>query len=526
MNRRDFVPSPSPVEEYEGDPDQEWVVTGVVGQSIDVLGVERYEVPVHCCFWLTRDEPLQVKWGEGWKRPDGTNTTWEKPGGSETVEKLIRRWNKRQEQKRTQNALKSPEISIAIEDHQMLHEDRTFYELVRGYKELLREYPEDPHQPLDFEDTLIRIGSPEVDAPEEVLRSSSPPILSSSPVRPRPIRPLPKRAVVVRALSSSPEPANDQPISGRRPPSPRRLRRRKALEEAWAAKLDGAATITFVNRVNSEEIPKLVDDFQYVERSYVRAEDVPANSDVADCLVSCDCDGVCYDAEDCECQDPSEVTDLYGRKIFAYDEDRMFNFQLPPGTEAIECNEACTCTKDCYNRVAQLPRDVPIEIFRTESRGWGARATCDLFKGKVVGIYTGKLIRREEADRRIDERRSYIFDLDVRESADDDDEEENPDRFSVDGYAHGNWTRFVNHSCEPNMRVFPVIWDTIPELNQPYLAFVAMEDIPERTELTIDYDPKAGEEARTSKQKGRQVIPEGARVCMCGTDSCRGWVRV
>ena len=45
------------------------------------------------------------------------------------------------------------------------------------------------------------------------------------------------------------------------------------------------------------------------------------------------------------------------------------------------------------------------------------------------------------------------------------------------------------------------------------------EDVPARTELTIDYDPKAAESEEHD-------VPQGARVCMCGADNCRGWVRV
>lgn len=43
----------------------------------------------------------------------------------------------------------------------------------------------------------------------------------------------------------------------------------------------------------------------------------------------------------------------------------------------------------CPNRVAQQPRDVPVEIFKTNDRGWGVRAPVDVERGKVLGIYTG-----------------------------------------------------------------------------------------------------------------------------------------
>ena len=61
----------------------------------------------------------------------------------------------------------------------------------------------------------------------------------------------------------------------------------------------------------------------------------------------------------------------------------------------------------------------------------------------------------------------------------------------------------------------------------PYLAFVATRDIPEREELTFEYDPAA---ARTRKKKGqgkgKKKIPQGAKRCECGAEVCRQWVRV
>ncbi|KAI0666231.1 hypothetical protein C8Q78DRAFT_1060316 [Trametes maxima] len=463
-------------------------------------------------------------------------------------------WDKKQAKKRKQKAQRSPEVEIGVKEYQMAHDDRTMYELVRGVRELNELYPKDRRPKLDFDRTVKRLRpvaaaaavtateratasrksaspqeagpsvelqpppeiepSPEAEAPPSVPSSPSP---SPPPPRTRPTRPLPRRSNTRRSVYSPTIPDSDVGET-------RQSERRATLQQKWAKRLNGSASVTLVNEINSEETPYLVEGFRYIERGYVRAEDVPLNSQLnADYLVSCDCDDRCYEAEQCGCQGPSEMTDDAGYRIFAYTKDRLFNFQLPSGMEVIECNESCSCDAGCPNRVAQLPRDIPIEIFRTRECGWGARATIPLRKGKVAGIYTGQLIRREEADRRIDERRSYIFDLDFREGADD---EEDTERFSVDGHAYGNWTRFVNHSCEPNMRVFPVVWDTIPELNQPYLAFVATEYIPARTELTIDYDPKAGEEARVSKQKGRPETPPGARECKCGTDSCRGWVRV
>ncbi|KAI0757427.1 hypothetical protein C8Q80DRAFT_100272 [Daedaleopsis nitida] len=516
-SEREFSPSPSPFEEFEGDPNQAWDVSGIVGESVDALNETRYE----------------VRW-EGWSRKDGTNTTWNKP--SIDLNDLADEWDRKRAARRLARVKKSPAVAVGIEPWHAWHEDRTI-ERARGYDELKQKYlrnGKDPHQPIDFDAMCIslRPDPSQTHSPTPVSgRSSAPrsttlssrqasaPSSSATPER-RATRPLPERANKRRAPSSPVPDSEEEPE--RRARRPRTHSRRESLESKWAQRLAGAAPVTFVNEVTNENVPRLVDNFQYLERRYARAQGVPSKAEVFEYLVSCECEDGCKYASECGCQGPSELKHD-GQKIYAYSRRGLFRFKLPAGTEVIECNQACACEPTCRNRVAQRPRDVPIQIFRTHDCGWGARATVDVPRGKVLGIYTGLLIRREEADGYEGDRKSYIFDLDVHEGEDDGDGHA---KYSVDGYAHGNWTRFVNHSCEPNLQVVPVIWDTIPEFNQPYLAFVATQDIPHHRELTIDYDPKGAEAARNSKGKGRAQKPEGARDCVCGMDSCRQWVRV
>jgi len=105
-------------------------------------------------------------------------------------------------------------------------------------------------------------------------------------------------------------------------------------------------------------------------------------------FTACDCT-ICHDPSKCDCQVPSELKDDHGQKISAYSDNGLFLFRVPGGVEVLECNKCCRCEIACSNRVAQKPRDVGIEIFKTLQRGWAARATCDLEVGKVLGIYTG-----------------------------------------------------------------------------------------------------------------------------------------
>ncbi|KAJ7708333.1 hypothetical protein B0H17DRAFT_454635 [Mycena rosella] len=247
----------------------------------------------------------------------------------------------------------------------------------------------------------------------------------------------------------------------------------------------------------------------------------------------CDCggdkkgdkEGECGSLE-CGCQDAAEALGS------AYT-NGLFNFTYGPDQVVVECNPYCHCSPNCPNRVAQSGRQVPIEIFKTARCGWGVRAPVDVERGTVLGMYTGSLIPRAEAMDLTGEAKEYCFDLDYNQEHED--EEDLTEKYTVDSLRYGNWTRFINHSCEPNLRVQPIVYDTLPSQNMAYLTFIAMERIPARTELTFDYDPAVqrdhkvtqGQQRKGWKRKSESERPESATDCVCGADPerCRGWVR-
>ncbi|KAJ7686433.1 hypothetical protein B0H14DRAFT_3534574 [Mycena olivaceomarginata] len=175
---------------------------------------------------------------------------------------------------------------------------------------------------------------------------------------------------------------------------------------------------------------------------------------------------------------------------FAYT-DGLFNFTYGPDV-VVECNPYCSCPTTCGNRVVQRPRRIPIEVFKTERRGWAVHATEDVVRGPVVGVYTGKLIPRAEAEKLQGDRKQYCFDLDYNE-------EDVPSEktYSVDAFECGNWTRFINHSCSPNLRVQPVVYDTLPYIawSPSELSLGASPPSRKRTEsaaLKTDDNPFGG----------------------------------
>ncbi|KZT24356.1 SET domain-containing protein [Neolentinus lepideus HHB14362 ss-1] len=463
-------------EEDFGDDTDEWPVDGIVGEEVDLMGVSRYE----------------VRW-DNWKRQDGTNTTWTKRMHDRPD--LIENWVKYQEKKRKRAAKESTDVVLEPLNIIDVHNIRT-----AKCSQAIEEKIERRQST-----NLARFANWDLVGRASTSRSSTARSESSRSKR--------SWSSTIDLEDDDPYPHASHDFTFPRLPS---------LSEKWnsAARATGAASISITNEIDDEIIPPVIDDFEYLENRYSYPEDI--SSLVAhpeDFLVSCDCK-FCTDAANCECQ---EALDVDHDRMFAYTPEGLFTFRIPPGFEVIECNMNCKCQKHgrCINRVAQKPRDTPIDIFKTEDRGWGARATVDLPKGKVLGIYTGRVIHREELENLVPGHKSYTFNLDAREYPEDEDPAQ---KYTVDAYARGNWTRFINHSCSPNVQVYPVVYDTIPEQNIPYLAFVTIVDIPAYNELLLDYDPAFVPQAVKGKKKHSRPS-KTAVPCACGAANCRGWLQ-
>jgi len=67
------------------------------------------------------------------------------------------------------------------------------------------------------------------------------------------------------------------------------------------------------------------------------------------------------------------------------------------------------------------------------------------------------------------------------------------------------------------MQVLPAMFDA-PEIEKSYLVFVAIKDIREGVELTIDYHPNLGVPTKGKGKRKRR----GSDGCMCDAKVCRG----
>lgn len=250
-------------------------------------------------------------------------------------------------------------------------------------------------------------------------------------------------------------------------------------------------------------------DYHYVD-DYVQLE--PVNLKLSlDSMSSCDCSGDCKSSA-CGCSSLNGCSTRYnsrGRLSSSY------NLDAP---ELIyECNSGCKCNyKTCNNRVIQHGSQVKLALFRTKSRGWGVRALDRIKRGSFVGIYTGELVSTNDCHQRADD--TYLFNLantsNINPPADNSQaqmiDEKESERFVCDAKHYGNITRFINHSCDPNLvgiRSFTYHQDQ----RFPYIAFFANKDIRSGSELTINYGVN-------------YWIVKGARdkvFCLCQRSRCQ-----
>lgn len=173
----------------------------------------------------------------------------------------------------------------------------------------------------------------------------------------------------------------------------------------------------------------------------------------------------------------------------------------------IECCEMKTAGKDCQvcgagakacsNRLLQKKEYAATKVFKEGNMGLGLKATEYISKGSLVIEYMGEIIDEEEMGRRLHNQRTltphdkdyYIMELD--------------NGIYVDGKFEGNFSRFINHSCDPNCELQR--WNVKGRMR---IGIFAIKDVQPGESLSYDYQFDTQE--------------EDVFKCYCGTAKCRG----
>ena len=160
----------------------------------------------------------------------------------------------------------------------------------------------------------------------------------------------------------------------------------------------------------------------------------------------------------------------------------------------------CPCGKLCQNKPFHKLSMPPMDVFLTESKGWGVRASQFLPAGSFVAEYTGEVIDQEEMARRMEEARSqglpHFYMMEMSPG------------LIIDARLKGNIARLLNSSCNPNCITQKWRDASTGEIR---VGIFTKKDVPAGEELVYDYN--------------FEHIMEGGGLkytCQCGAHNCRG----
>ncbi|XP_077202037.1 histone-lysine N-methyltransferase NSD2 isoform X2 [Paroedura picta] len=163
-----------------------------------------------------------------------------------------------------------------------------------------------------------------------------------------------------------------------------------------------------------------------------------------------------------------------------------------------ECHpQVCPAGERCQNQCFTKRHYPETKIIKTDGKGWGLVAKRDIKKGEFVNEYVGELIDEEECMARIknahenDITHFYMLTIDK-------------DRI-IDAGPKGNYSRFMNHSCQPNCETLK--WTVHGDTR---VGLFAVCDIPAGTELTFNYN--------------LDCLGNEKTACKCGAPNCSGFL--
>ncbi|KAK6922779.1 SUVR5, C2H2-type Zinc finger, 3 repeats, partial [Dillenia turbinata] len=255
------------------------------------------------------------------------------------------------------------------------------------------------------------------------------------------------------------------------------------------------------------------ESFSYIQKPLV---DQSTGLETESLQLGCSCSHSVCSPEQCDHvylfdNDYEDAKDIYGRSMqgrFPYDDGGRII--LEEGYLVYECNFLCGCSRTCKNRVLQSGIRVKLEVFKTEKKGWAVRAGEKIPRGTFVCEYIGEVLEKEEANKRYNrydkEGSSYQFDIGAHVN-DMSRLIEGQSLHVMDATRYGNVSRFINHSCSPNLISFQVLVESM-DCQLAHIGLYAGQDVSMGEELTFDYR--------------YELRPGEGSPCFCGAPNCHG----
>ncbi|GJS00714.1 histone-lysine N-methyltransferase, H3 lysine-9 specific SUVH1-like protein [Tanacetum coccineum] len=250
--------------------------------------------------------------------------------------------------------------------------------------------------------------------------------------------------------------------------------------------------VCLVNDVDDEKGPAY---FTYV-RSLKYTKPFPSVRS----SLGCDCAGGCQTSSNCSCIQGNGGSMPY----------TSIGVLLTHNSLVHECGHSCVCPPNCRNRISQAGIRIRLEVFKTKNKGWGLRSWDPIRAGAFICEYAGVVV----GGNGIDYDDNYIFDATRSFETLEPRPIEEPVKFPyplvISAKHEGNVSRFMNHSCSPNVYWQPVVRENQDE-SYLHVGLYAFKHIPPMQELTFNYGMVRADNSGVRRKK-----------CLCGSSNCKG----
>lgn len=157
------------------------------------------------------------------------------------------------------------------------------------------------------------------------------------------------------------------------------------------------------------------------------------------------------------------------------------------------CQQQCVCSSSCQNQNREHPQIV-LQRFDAGEKGFGLRTKTLIPKDSFVIEYVGEVMSKTKYETS-NTGRASIYGMELEKG------------YVINGRNKGNYSRYINHSCDPNCYSEKRIVK-----QYPCVGIFALRNIEPNEELTINY------RARITDENDNSV------KCKCKSNNCHGFI--